>query len=176
MNLADLIEANRRGRTNSELMHDSGQVIDDRDYFRRLATMSSFPRVGKIHGLARALEVSPATVLAAAAEQLGLGQLQPGEDTEPALLGAQTRADRLQAELDNEREQVRRLTKRLSNLKSRPKPSGSRSTPADDDGETDYWRDHALRYRQRLARYEGLRPLPGRQHRRCTPSPLDKAG
>jgi len=161
MNLIELVEANRRGRTNAQIAEDAGGSIPERNYLPGLAKISNIPTVPKLHGIARALEVSPATVLAAAAEQLGLGQLQPGEDTEPALLGAQTRADRLQAELDNEREQARRLTKRLSNLKSRPKPSESRSTPTD-DGETEYWRDHALRYRQRLARYEGLRPLPRR--------------
>lgn len=36
--------------------------------------------------------------------------------------------------------------------------------PATEDGEAEYWREHAMRYRERLARYEGLRPL-SRRHR-----------
>ncbi len=181
MNLVELVEANRRGRTNAQIAVDAGDSIPDRNYLPGLAKISTIPTVLKIHGIARALEVSPATVLAAAAEQLGLGQLQPGEDTDPALLGAQARADRLQAELGTEREEVRTLKRRISALQATrqkkkadakqqrqtasitdPNSSGAHATSAELDSEAMYWREHALRYRARLARYEGLHPFSPR--------------
>lgn len=76
MNLIELVEANRRGRTNAQIAEDAGGSIPERNYLPGLAKISNIPTVPKLHGIARALEVSPVTVLAAAAEQLGIGELQ----------------------------------------------------------------------------------------------------
>lgn len=202
MDLWELIEANKRGRSIRELMQDSGGHITDRSYFisSSIKKKRAFPAREKILGLATALEVSPLEVVLAAAESLGLTDgatsLVPAGDG-TALLGTQARADRLQDALETERDLVRDLSARLSRLQSRAKEkqrasrrteaeseavaqlkervaelqdnleqlqiaraAGPRADPLPAGSEAEFWREHALRYRQRLARYEGLRPLP----------------
>ncbi len=173
MDLWELIEANKRGRTVQELMQDSGGHITDRNYFisGSIKKKRAFPAREKILGLAAALEVSPLEVVLATAESLGLADgatsvVPAGDDT--ALLRVQTRADRLQDALETERDLVRELKARVSRLQSRAKEQQSAcaaepsAEPWTADSEAEYWREHAMRYRQRLARYEGLRRLPTR--------------
>lgn len=168
MDLWELIEANKRGRSVRELMQDSAGHISDRNYFMEgsIKKKRAFPAREKILGLASALEVSPLAIVLASAESLGLANganVPEGDNT--ALQAAQARADRLQTELDTTQAMIRKLNSNVNGLLA------ARATHAPSDPvelqeqseEIEYWRHHALRYRQRLARYEGLRPLPQRK-------------
>ncbi len=206
MNLLELIEANKRGRSLRELAQDSGGLITSGNYFwsGRVAEFKAFPHADKIRGYATALEVPVRSIVLAIADSLGIADFDPSQDPAPddgALPAAQARADRLQSELEAERDLVRYLKARVSRLQTDAKAKSRAPRRADADSESvaqlkervaelqgrlerqqnagkvdpsaepllvgieaEYWREHALRYRQRLARYEGLRPLP-RRHR-----------
>lgn len=169
MNLIELVEANKRGRSLRTLMDYSGGYITDRNYFMpgTMKNAKGLPSPDKIRGLSAALEVSPLAVILASADLLGILEYTPGQalddDQEQR---SELRADRLQAERDTERETVRALRLQVSRLKSKVAVMAERDAPSPlpSDSEAEYWRDHAMRYRERLARYEGLRPLPRRHH------------
>lgn len=170
MNLIELVEANSRGRSLRTLMDYSGGYITDRNYFMpgTMKKTKGLPSPDKIRGLSAALEVSPLAVILASADLLGILEYTPAQalDDDQAQR-SELRADRLLAERDTERERVRELRLQVSRLKSKVAVMAEQEAPPPPlplDSEAEYWRDHAMRYRERLARYEGLRPLPRRHH------------
>lgn len=199
MNLLELIEVNKRGRSLRDLANDSGGHIKDRGYFMASGAgrAQCIPNNDKLRGLAAALEVPLLTVILAAADQQGLLVFDPGEapaSEDTYLEAARARAARLQEELDAERGKSKALNLTLSGLRRQNEKLSSDSAqakaqakesaasdraqvkepadkgkdqpptppalePLDPGSEAEYWREHAIRYRQRLARCEGLRPM-----------------
>lgn len=98
MNLSELIETHRGGRTYADLARDAGGAPSG-ERFRQLLNqpMKNFPDPPSVKGLAKALKVPRSVVILAAAQSLGLDVDRPGARIVELLPAKASRLTEIQA-------------------------------------------------------------------------------
>ena len=98
MNLSELIETHRAGRTYADLARDAGGAPSG-ERFRQLLNqpMKNFPDPPSVKGLAKALKVPRTVVILAAAQSLGLDVDRPGARLVELLPAKANRLSEIQA-------------------------------------------------------------------------------